>query len=37
VVDAEKPTSPALSDTALETLKKKRLQVKDEINEHLQK
>ncbi|CAH0236835.1 MULTISPECIES: YdcH family protein [Pseudomonas] len=37
VLDAEKPTSAALSDVALETLKKKRLQVKDEIMEHLRK
>jgi uncharacterized protein YdcH (DUF465 family) len=37
VLDAEKPTSAALSDGALETLKKKRLQVKDEIMEHLRK
>ncbi|BBP65892.1 MULTISPECIES: YdcH family protein [Pseudomonas] len=36
VVDAEKPSSPALSDDALETLKKKRLLIKDEIVEHLQ-
>lgn len=36
VMDAEKPSSPALSDDALETLKKKRLLVKDEIAAKLQ-
>ncbi|MCJ8203351.1 DUF465 domain-containing protein [Pseudomonas sp. RGM2987] len=36
VVDAEKPASAALSDDALETLKKKRLQIKDEIVQRLQ-
>ena len=37
VVEAEKPASAALSDDALETLKKKRLQVKDKIVAQLQK
>ncbi|MCQ6257244.1 YdcH family protein [Pseudomonas sp. Q11] len=36
VVDAEKPSSAALSDVALKTLKEKRLQVKDEIAQYLQ-
>ncbi|MCP2071655.1 UNVERIFIED_ORG: uncharacterized protein YdcH (DUF465 family) [Pseudomonas lini] len=36
VVDAEKPTSATLSGEALETLKKKRLQIKDEIAKRLQ-
>jgi len=36
VVDAEKPASAALSDDALETLKKKRLLIKDEIVQRLQ-
>ena len=31
VVDAEKPSSPGLSDNVLETLKKKRLLLKDKI------
>ena len=35
VVDAEKPSSPGLSDDVLETLKKKRLLLKDEIAEKL--
>ncbi|WHS58467.1 DUF465 domain-containing protein [Pseudomonas sp. G2-4] len=35
VVDAEKPSSASLSDEALETLKKKRLLLKDEIAEKL--
>lgn len=35
VVDAEKSSSAALSDDALETLKKKRLLVKDEIAKKL--
>jgi uncharacterized protein YdcH (DUF465 family) len=37
VVDAEKSTSAALSDDALEALKKKRLLIKDEIVVQLQK
>ncbi|MBC3346607.1 MULTISPECIES: YdcH family protein [Pseudomonas] len=36
VVDAEKPSSAALSDVALKALKEKRLQVKDEIAGYLQ-
>ncbi|ROM69528.1 hypothetical protein BK654_00385 [Pseudomonas brassicacearum] len=35
VVDAEKPSSPGLSDDVLETLKKKRLLLKDEIADKL--
>ncbi|WP_260961312.1 YdcH family protein [Pseudomonas citri] len=37
VVDAERPASAALPNDALETLKKKRLLVKDEIVAQLQK
>ncbi|MGN8273458.1 YdcH family protein [Pseudomonas sp. SMV71] len=37
VVDAEKPSSAGLPDDALETLKKKRLLVKDKIVMQLQK
>ncbi|AXA54482.1 YdcH family protein [Pseudomonas thivervalensis] len=36
VVDAEKPSSSALPDEVLETLKKKRLLIKDEIMAHMQ-
>ena len=36
VVDAEKSSSPALPDEVLETLKKKRLLIKDEIMAHMQ-
>ncbi|AHL34960.1 hypothetical protein CD58_19685 [Pseudomonas brassicacearum] len=35
VVDAEKPSSAALSDEVLETLKKKRLLLKDKIADKL--
>ena len=35
VVDAEKPSSPGLSDDVLETLKKKRLLLKDKIADKL--
>ncbi|BBP60200.1 YdcH family protein [Pseudomonas sp. St316] len=37
VVEAEKPSSGALSDDALEALKKKRLLVKDEIVAQMQR
>ncbi|QGA49489.1 YdcH family protein [Pseudomonas brassicacearum] len=37
VVEAEKPSTGALSDDALETLKKKRLLVKDEIVDQMQR
>lgn len=36
VVDAEKPSSPALPAEVLETLKKKRLLLKDKIMAHMQ-
>ncbi|MBC3387834.1 MULTISPECIES: DUF465 domain-containing protein [unclassified Pseudomonas] len=35
VVDAEKPSSAVLPDEVLETLKKKRLLIKDEIMAHM--
>ncbi|MCE0464508.1 MULTISPECIES: YdcH family protein [Pseudomonas] len=37
VVEAEKPTSAGMPDAALETLKKERLMIKDQIVLHLKK